>query len=183
MSKRIVLFNHKSGVNKTTSVYNPGWMLSRKNRVLIVDADPQCNFTSLMLGDDFEKYYLNDDTKEHNIKDSVKIAFEGKPAPIQKTSCPSLERASNLFLLASHANISEYESSLTASSSIATLQNLPGAFTELLRLTEDKYNIDYTLIDLNPSLIAINQNLFIISNGFIVPTNPKLNIRCDKGRF
>lgn len=176
MSKRIVLFNHKGGVSKTTSVYNLGWMLSKNNRVLVVDADPQCNLSSLMLGDNFEKYYLSDVTKEQNIKDGVKVAFEGKPAPITSISCTSLERAPNLFLLAGHANLSEYESSLsfalTSSSSIATLQNLPGAFSELLCLTEDKYKIDYTLIDLNPSLSAINQNLFVISNGFIVPTNP-----------
>jgi len=176
MSKRIALFNHKGGVSKTTSVYNLGWMLSKNNRVLIVDADPQCNLTSLILGDDFEKYYFDDETKEQNIKDGVRVAFEGKPFPIKKVTCCSPKRAQSLFLLAGHANLSEYESSLsfalTASGSIATLQNLPGAFAELLRLTEEQYNIDYTLIDLNPSLSAINQNFFIISNGFIVPTNP-----------
>lgn len=174
MSKRIVLFNHKGGVSKTTSVYNLGWMLSRNHRVLIVDADPQCNLTSLILGNEFEKYYLDDETKEQNIKDGVKVAFEGKPAPITNVSC--IEKVPNLFLLAGHANLSEYESSLsfalTSSRSIATLQNLPGAFAELLRLTENKYNIDYTLVDLNPSLSAINQNLFVISNGVIIPTNP-----------
>ncbi len=176
MSKRIVMFNHKGGVSKTTSVYNLGWMLSKTNRVLIVDADPQCNLTSLILGDNFEKYYLDNDTREQNIKDGVKVAFEGKPIPISNISCIAPERAPNLFLLAGHANLSEYESSLsfalTSSGSISTLQNLPGAFAELLRLTEDKYKIDYTLIDLNPSLSAINQNFFIISNGAIVPTNP-----------
>lgn len=176
MSKRIVLFNHKGGVSKTTSVYNLGWMLSKNNRVLLVDADPQCNLTSLILCDNFEKYYLDDETKEQNIKDGVKVAFEGKPAPITNISCITSKRAPNLFLLPGHANLSEYESSLSfalsSSGSITTLQNLPGAFAELLRLTEDKYNIDYTLIDLNPSLSAINQNLFVISNGFIVPTNP-----------
>ena len=176
MSKRIVFFNHKGGVSKTTSVYNIGWMLSKYNRVLVVDADPQCNLTSLILGDNFEKYYIDDDTKEQNIKDGVKVAFEGKPTPIQEISCSTPERAPNLFLLAGHANLSEYESSLTfaltSSRSITTLQNLPGAFAELLSITEAKYNIDYTIIDLNPSLSAINQNFFIISNGFVVPTNP-----------
>jgi cellulose biosynthesis protein BcsQ len=176
MSKRIVFFNHKGGVSKTTSVYNLGWMLSKNYRVLVVDADPQCNLSSLILGDNFEKYYLDDDTKEQNIKDGVKVAFEGKPVPIKEISCQSPERAPSLFLLAGHANLSEYESSLTfaltSSRSITTLQNLPGAFAELLRLTEQGYNIDFTLIDLNPSLSAINQNFFIISDGFIVPTNP-----------
>jgi len=176
MSKRIVFFNHKGGVSKTTSVYNLGWMLSKKYRVLVVDADPQCNLSSLILGDNFEKYYIDDGTKEQNIKDGVKVAFEGKPVPIKDISCQSPERAPSLFLLAGHANLSEYESSLTfaltSSRSLATLQNLPGAFAELLRLTEEKYDIDFTLIDLNPSLSAINQNFFIISDGFIVPTNP-----------
>ena len=59
MSKRIVLFNHKGGVSKTTSVYNIGWMLSKNYRVLVVDADPQCNLSNLILGDDFEKYYID----------------------------------------------------------------------------------------------------------------------------
>jgi len=176
MSKRIVFFNHKGGVSKTTSVYNLGWILSKNNRVLVVDADPQCNLSSLILGENFEKYYIDEETKEQNIKDGVKVAFEGKPVPIKEISCTSPERAPNLFLLAGHANLSEYESSLTfaltSSRSLATLQNLPGAFAELLRLTEKKYNIDFTLIDLNPSLSAINQNFFIISNGFVVPTNP-----------
>lgn len=176
MSKRVVLFNHKGGVSKTTSVYNLGWMLAKNCRVLLVDADPQCNLSSLILGENFEKYYLDKETKGHNIKDGVKVAFEGKPAPIKEINCASPERASNLFLLAGHANLSEYEPSLsfaqTSSRSLATLQNLPGAFAELLKLEEKKHQIDYTLIDLNPSLSAINQNFFIISNGFIVPTNP-----------
>src|SRR5262249_44816713 len=36
----------------------------------------------------------------------------------------------------------------------------------------DANDIDYTIIDLNPSLSAINQNFFLISNAFIIPTNP-----------
>ena len=176
MSKRIVLFNHKGGVSKTTSVYNIGWKLSKSYRVLLVDADPQCNLSSLILGDNFEKYYVDEATKNDNLKDGVKVAFEGKPYPINEINCVSPKRSDNLFLLAGHANLSEYESSLsfsqTSSGTIATLQNLPGVFAELLRLVESKYQIDFTIIDLNPSLSAINQNFFIISDGFIVPTNP-----------
>jgi cellulose biosynthesis protein BcsQ len=28
MAKRLVLFNHKGGVNKTTTAYNVGWVLA-----------------------------------------------------------------------------------------------------------------------------------------------------------
>ncbi|MDJ0599576.1 MAG: ParA family protein [Crocosphaera sp.] len=69
MAKRIVVFNHKGGVSKTTSIYNIGWMLSKNSNVLVVDADPQCNLSSLMLGDKFDQYYLDDATKKDNIKE------------------------------------------------------------------------------------------------------------------
>ncbi|MGD1089256.1 MAG: AAA family ATPase, partial [Verrucomicrobiota bacterium] len=176
MSKRIAMFNHKGGVSKTTSVYNIGWMMSKSAKVLVVDADPQCNLSALILGDRFEQYYLDAATAGQNIKDGVKAAFEGKPTPLSAVNCYSPQRAPALHLLAGHANLSEYDAALTfaqtSNNAIATLQNLPGAFAELLRLTEAKYSIDFTLIDMNPSLSAINQNLFISSHAFVVPTNP-----------
>jgi len=139
MSKRIAMFNHKGGVSKTTSVYNIGWTLSKSAKVLIVDADPQCNLSALVLGDDFEPYYDDPKTQYQNIKDGVKVAFEGKPSAIAAVDCYSPQRAPSLYLLAGHANLSEYDAALTfaqtSNNAIATLQNLPGAFSELLRLT------------------------------------------------
>jgi chromosome partitioning protein len=176
MAKRLVVFNHKGGVSKTTSAYNIGWMLSHKHRVLLVDADPQCNLSGLILGDDYEKYYTDKNTKDQNIKDGVSATFDGRPEPLKAIKCVSPQRAKALFLLAGHANLSEYDAALTfaqtANNAISTLQNLPGAFAQLLTLTEQKYKIEYTIIDLNPSLSAINQNLFLIADGFIIPTNP-----------
>src|ERR1019366_1817281 len=120
--------------------------------VLLVDGDPQCNLTALVLADDFEKYYIDDETKHQNIKDGVSATFDGKPVPIGVVSCSSPARAPNLYLLAGHANLSAYDAALTfaqmSNNAITTLQNLPGAFSELLRLTEQKYTIDYTIIDL-----------------------------------
>lgn len=176
MSKRIVFFNHKGGVSKTTTVYNLGWKLAESSNVLIVDADPQCNLTSLILKDDFEKYYTDDETKNHNIKDGVSPAFSGSPTPISVVECPNPARNTKLFLLAGHANLAEYDASLTfaqtSSNALAALQNLPGSFNRLIELCEEKYNIEYTLIDLNPGLSAINQNLFLNSDYFIIPSNP-----------
>ena len=176
MAKRLVIFNHKGGVSKTTSAYNMGWMMSGTHRVLLVDADPQCNLTGLLLGDGFERYYTEVATKGQNIKDGVAATFDGKPVPIAPVECYSPVRAPNLYLLAGHANLSEYDAALTfaqtSNNAITTLQNLPGAFSRLLFLTEQKYQIDFTIIDLNPSLSAINQNFFLISDAFIIPTNP-----------
>lgn len=177
MTTKIVLFNHKGGVSKTTTGYNLGWMLALQGKkVLLIDADPQCNLSSLILGDNFEEYYLNKKTMSDNIKDGVKVAFQGKPKPIEAVSCFSPSNNGNLFLLAGHADLSEYDAALSlaqnSNNAISALENLPGAFNELIEQTSKIYNIDFALIDLNPGLSAINQNLFISSDAFIVPTNP-----------
>lgn len=50
MSKVITLYNHKGGVSKTTTTFNLAHLLAeKKKRVLVVDADPQCNITELLL--------------------------------------------------------------------------------------------------------------------------------------
>ncbi|MDZ7896776.1 MAG: ParA family protein [Arcicella sp.] len=177
MAIKIVFFNHKGGVSKTTTTYNLGWMLGiLGKKVLVVDADPQCNLSSLILGDYFDDYYTDDSTKFQNIKDGVKVAFEGKPKPIEAVTCFSPSQNENLFLLAGHANLSEYDASLSfaqnSNNAITALMNLPGAFNELINQTSEKYDVDYVLIDLNPGLSAINQNFFILSDAFIIPTNP-----------
>jgi len=79
-------------------------------------------------------------------------------------------------LLPGHIKLAEYEVTLgiaqELSGSIVTLKNLPGSFNYLLNKTAEKYNADYILIDLSPSLSSINQNLLMISDYFIVPTSP-----------
>jgi cellulose biosynthesis protein BcsQ len=177
--KKIIFFNHKGGVSKTTSTFHIGWMFTQLGKkVLIVDADPQCNLTALFLGDNFDSYYENDDTKLNNIMDGVRVVFDGKPEPIKPIECLSHSSNNNLLLLAGHMNLSEYDTQLdfaqTASIALSSLKSLPGAFNDLIQKTAEKYQIDYILIDLNPGLTAINQNLFLISDGFIVPTNPDI---------
>ncbi len=175
MSKRIVFFNHKGGVSKTTTAYNLGWKLSNNAKVLLVDGDPQCNLTSLVI-DKFDDYYLQDATKNFNIRDGVEVAFKGRPEPIRAIDCYSPSRNQNLYLIPGHQNLSEFEAALTfaqsSNNAIATLENLPGAFHAFIKKVEEKYSINYTIIDLNPGLSAINQNLLLASDYVIVPTNP-----------
>ena len=52
MAKMIALFNHKGGVSKTTTTFNLGWIMARQGaKVLLIDADPQCNLTSIAYSD------------------------------------------------------------------------------------------------------------------------------------
>lgn len=175
--KKIVLFNHKGGVSKTTSTFYLGWMIANMGyKVLLVDADPQCNLTALFLGEEFDEYYEDPQTCTQNIKDGVKPAFTGAPKPIEAVTCKSSQRNPNLYLLAGHMNLSEYEANLTfaftASQAMMTLQSLPGSFNDLIEKSANAIGIDYVFIDLNPGLSTINQDFFLISDAFIIPTNP-----------
>lgn len=175
--KKIVLFNHKGGVSKTLTTFNIAWMIALQGkRVLLVDCDPQCNLSALILGDYFEDYYMNDETKNANVKDGLKVAFESRPEPIRAIKCYQVERNTNLFLLPGHMDLSEYEPSLSLAmnnnNSMTALQNLPGALNRLISLCADENDIDYVFIDINPGLSAINQITFTLADRFIVPTNP-----------
>lgn len=175
MAKKICLFNHKGGVSKTTTTYNLGWKLARiGKKVILVDADPQCNLTGLILGEDFDDFYLN--RPKDNLKTGISPAFEATPIPLSAIDCFQIPENENLYLVPGHIALSEYEVPLSIahqlSNTIPTLKNLPGAMNSFLELVAVKYNADYIIIDMNPSLSSINQNLFCISDFFMVPTSP-----------
>ncbi|GIO70407.1 AAA family ATPase [Paenibacillus polymyxa] len=179
MATKIALFNHKGGVSKTTTTFNIGWMLAEKGyKVILVDADPQCNLSGMILGYNeslkLEDFYNNGDI--NNIRDGLKPAFESMPRLLEAVECTEVEGRPNLLLLPGHIKFAEYEVTLgisqELSGSIQALKNLPGSISYLLDRTAEKYSADYILIDMSPSLSSINQNLMMISDYFIVPTSP-----------
>jgi chromosome partitioning protein len=178
MPHRILLFNHKGGVGKTTSAYNIGWKLIQKGyRVLLVDGDSQVNLTALALGEGFEDYYADESkTRLNNIYDAVRPVFEGRPQPIEGFDCPTAENNPNLYILPGHPELSTLEGQISLAQetrgTLSVTKNLPGALHKLISIIEKKYSIDYSIIDINPGLGALNQNFFMISDAFIVPTNP-----------
>ncbi|MGB0497364.1 MAG: ParA family protein [Rubricella sp.] len=178
MSKRIALFNHKGGTGKTVSTYHIGWKLTQYDyNVLLVDGDSQVNLTALAIGfDRFDSYYEEESTKFKNIRDAVSPVFEGKPTALEGFDCPKALNNDRLFVLPGHADLAGYEGQISlaqeTAGSLSVMKNLPGALNALIEELEDRHSIDYTLIDLNPGLGAINQNFFMASDAFIVPTNP-----------
>lgn len=182
MVRKIALFNHKGGVSKTTTTFNLGWMLASKGKkVILVDTDPQCNLSGMVLGfstkQELEKIYGESAKgKILNIKAGLAPAFESQPREIEAVNCVPIEGQDGLFLLPGHVGLAEYEVTLglaqELSASIQTLKNLPGSISYLLDKTATKYSADYILIDMSPSLSSINQNLLMTSDFFILPTIP-----------
>jgi cellulose biosynthesis protein BcsQ len=175
----IAIFNNKGGVSKTTTCFNVGWMLAeRGHRVVMVDADPQCNLTGMVLDlsvrDAMDDFYLKN--PKRNLKDALEPAFASRPKPLEAVECIEVEGRENLFLIPGHVGLSEYDVSLglaqQVSESVQTLKNLPGSFRYLFEITAERYSADYVLVDLSPGLGSINQNLVTTSDFFAVPLSP-----------
>ncbi len=176
--KIISLFNHKGGVSKTTTAFNLGWMLAEHgHKTLIVDADPQCNLTALVLDynavDDIEEYY-----KEHpgcDLSSGLEPVMSGRLTGL-KAGNPCSTSNENLFVYCGNLALSEIETqisvALTTSGAIPAIRNLPGSVGELLRLTANEHAFDFVIVDMSPSVGALNQCLLMSSDFFIVPTSP-----------
>lgn len=177
--KIISFFSHKGGVSKTTTTYNLGWALANQGRrVLLVDADPQCNLTGMTLSlsgdDEFEELYSKDERA--NLYGALRPAFEALPEPIEAIECYEIPQRPGLHLLPGHVSVSEYDIPLGVAyeltGSLGVMKNLPGAVSTLLRKCAEKYDIDFVLVDMSPAISAINQNFFMSSTHFIVPSSP-----------
>lgn len=172
--KKIAIFNHKGGVSKTTTSFNLGFGLVRKGKkVLLVDTDSQCNLTLYAMG--FEKYTKYCETHNtNNIYDCLVPAYKSQPRLIEPAECYKL--TDGLFLLPGNLDFTENEVQLgiamQLSSALGSMENLPGALNYLVESTAEKYNIDYVLFDMNPSLSAINEDVLISSDYFMVPMSP-----------
>ena len=152
-------------------------MADRGKRVLIVDGDPQCNLTGTVLGfnttSSFEDFYGAN--PKANITDCLEPIFRanGKRLAAAKVTKTGHE---NLHLLAGNIALAENETqisvALSASVAIPALQNIPGSLSALLRKTAEKYELDVVIVDMSPSVGAINQCFIMGSDYFTVPTSP-----------
>lgn len=176
--KLISLFNHKGGVSKTTTSFNLGWALAEQgHKTLIVDADPQCNLTALVLDynsiEDIEDFY--GDNPGCDLSAGLQSVMTGRLTGL-KAGNPASTANENLFIYCGNLALSEVETqvsvALTTSAAIPAIRNLPGSIGALLRMTAEEHEFEYVIIDMSPSVGALNECLLMSSDYFIVPTSP-----------
>lgn len=184
MVQVIALFNHKGGVSKTTTTFNLGWSLVKKgHRVLMVDADPQSNLTSLSLSlpdeEAFERLYQRTDSND--IYRLVQRVSSSGSVQIQRSDSTSKIIATGLdglFVLPGNLRIEEFSTQITLalelgrSPQFAPMANIPGFLSYTLRSIADFNALDYILIDMAPSLSGLNQVLLMGADFFITPCSP-----------
>eukprot|EP01083_Nonionella_stella_P177593 624641_1 len=190
--KIVSFFAHKGGVSKTTNVYHLGWMLAREYdmRVLMIDADPQCNLTHTLCKEARKDVGWRDDTARGNIYTAVKRVHLGQLDPddreLQPADCVKIDRVTadlpecqgGLYLLPGSLQLSSIEPQLglahqmSDSDKYPIFRNLAGAFRELFVRTGAFYYADFVLVDMGPSIGELNQNLFFASDYFVIPACP-----------
>ena len=179
----ISLFNHKGGVSKTTTTFHLGWMLTKLGqKVLIVDADPQCNLTGLALGiNDYDALFDFYERKGNcDIYNNLALVFgfesEIKDASKEGIKNPTKTNNPNMSLIAGHVNFAKFElqlaTAITSSQSIPLLKPLLGSINNLIRNTAIRGDFDIVLIDMSPNISVTNMCILMASDYFIVPTSP-----------
>ena len=153
-------------------------LAERGHKVVMVDADPQCNLTGMVLDlreeNSLDRFYRENPNR--NIKDALEPAFASRPKPLEPVDCVQVAERPGLYLIPGHVGLAEDEVSLgiaqQLSESVQALKNLPGSFHHLFEITAARYDADFILTDLSPGLGSINQNLVTTADFFTVPTSP-----------
>lgn len=175
----IAMFNNKGGVGKTTLTCNIAsyFALVRNKRVLIVDCDPQCNATQLVMGQEYSiNLYWNGGSKEERvttIRDILRPIEDGD-ASIDKEIRPIIS-SKNRFgvdVIPGHPGFSIVEDRLGQAWHDLLGGDIGGIRktnwnTELSRALASRY--DYVFYDLGPSLGSINRSVLAGCSYFLTP--------------
>lgn len=175
MVKKIVLFNNKGGVGKTTFLFHLGYALEKLGKkILFVDLDPQCNLSSSICTDDEINDVWN---KRNSVYHAVEPLIKGT-GDIDDIK-PYIVQNRNIRLIVGDLRLSEYEELL----STAWIESLAGneigfrRTSAILRIIEKLSNaneIDYVLMDIGPNLGSLNRCVLLSCDYFLVPLVPDL---------
>lgn len=171
----VAFFNNKGGVGKTTLLYHVAHVLAEDGtKVLMVDADSQCNLTAYSLSErQIERAW---DAQGNSIWRAIE--------PVARAIGDIRNRAptvlnDTLSILPGDLVLSAFEDLLGESWTSAKGGSEPAIRTQsaLFRsvaAAAEKANAEIILIDLGPNLGALNRAMLGGSDYFIVPIAPDL---------
>lgn len=167
----VCFFNNKGGVGKTTLVANLAATLAFNfdAKVLLVDADPQCNLSQYTLSDGaFSNAYLgqNIDNSIYKVVHPLSIG-KGYSENLPLTSI----RAFGCDLVIGDPRLALKEDLLAQDWRDAKAGGTRGLRTTFLfhNLIESAADYDFVFFDMGPSLGAINRSILLAVDHFVVP--------------
>jgi chromosome partitioning protein len=168
----IAFFNNKGGVGKTTLVYHVTHMLAERGyKCLAVDLDPQTNLTSMFLNDErLQEIYDTEDSRP-TILESIKPLNRGigdiKQAHIEEIN-------DRIGLIPGDLELSLFEDKLSSGWGQCLNRDeaafrVVSSFYRIIKEASERWQADYTIIDIGPNFGAINRATLIAATYVVVP--------------
>lgn len=174
---RIIIYNHKGGVGKTTLTFHIAAALAELGKkILLVDSDPQCNLTSFLLDDEV----VNDLLDSSDLPSGRTIWSSVKPIVDQSGDVKLVEPQviGSLSLIPGDIRLSDLEETLIEAWTHC-FQRRPGGFRAMAAISQlvDKASsvrsFDFVFYDAGPNIGPLNRALLLDADAFIVP------VACD----
>ena len=174
----IAMFNNKGGVGKTTNLCNlASWLQLKENKkVLLVDADPQCNTTTYVLTDnDFCDIYY--EPKKYFTINDIILPLKTKGSYIEEDEIqPIQSKGFGFDLIAGNPKLATSEDFLSSDWKDIKASEIRGirsnmVFFDLLNKTNE---YDFVFFDMGPSLGALNRAVLLACDYFITPMSSDL---------
>lgn len=169
--------NNKGGVGKTTLACNMAFDLSMRSgkKVLVLDLDPQCNATQLLLEEDTWSEILGDSNAHRDRRSLLYVLSEIRrgDSAVRSDVEPIRSARFNVDVLTGHPSLALLEDTLSSSWTQLLAGDLGGARrTNWLGGLLDATTLDYeyVVIDVGPSLGALNRSVLIGSDHVLTPT-------------
>ena len=178
-AKKISMFNHKGGVGKTFLTFNiAAQMAQLGHRVLLVDADPQCNLTSYLIDNDVVDNLLDnsDGEKGNTIWSGLKPVVEALGGP--KLVEPFETSTDDLLILCGDIKLIEFEAEVNGFWADCFQRKSKGfrgiaSISELTDRVAESCDADFVFYDSSPSIGPLNRVILLDSDFFITP------VACD----
>lgn len=161
-------------MGKTTLTVNIAAALAKAGkRVLLVDADPQCNLTSYLVEADVVSNWLDNSDSDNGVTIWSAIKPLAESTGLVKEIEP-VERLKNIFLLPGDIKLSEFEQELPQLWTDCLQRKIRGyrgttAISEAVNFAATKVKADFVFYDIGPNIGALNRVILLDCNYFIVP--------------
>jgi len=177
--KSFVLFNNKGGVGKTTLTFNIAHMMAREGwRVAVLDYDPQCNLTAIFLDEEqLMSCWQAESSEGATVAACLEMVRRGR-GDIRPPKL--IDVAPGLWFLPGHLSLSRFEQTLaeqwpqTMAPDNERALDVTTALDLLSNLAAARVDADVLLIDVGPSLGALNRAALLACDHVIVPLAPDL---------
>ena len=173
-ASRLVLFNHKGGVGKTTLTVNLAFALVEAGkRVLLVDTDPQCSLSSFFLQEKYLDRLLDESESEagNTLWTALRPVSEGTGPTAQITAVKIQDR---LHLAVGDIRLSHFETILAECWNLCLSRNRRGylctaALSQLVDDLAQTSRADFVFFDAGPNIGPLNRAVLLDCSHFMVP--------------